>query len=70
MNLRCLPVAQAMFLMLVSGLVMDGELDRIVWPVISTTAGIMLCEFIMGTVGTGEWFPGRYKVIQAGATRV
>jgi len=70
LNLRCSPVAQAMFLMLVVSLVMDGELDRFVWPVISTTAGIMLCEFIMRTVGTGEWFPGRYQVIQAGATRV
>jgi len=70
LNLRSSPVAQAMFLMLVVSFVMDGELDRFVWPVMSTTVGIVLCECITRTVGTGEWFPGRYKVIQAGATRV
>jgi len=59
LNLRSSPVAKAMFLMLVVSFLMDGELDRFVWPVMSTAVGIVLCECITRTVGTGEWFPGK-----------
>lgn len=51
-RLRCLPVAQALFLFLVFTISSSGTLDRLYLKILVIVGSIAVCEWIMRTVGS------------------
>jgi len=67
-RLLCLPVAQALFLILVFGFSMEGAMDRINLGVLTTAGSIAVCELIIRNSVRPHWLKmSSFMVREAGS---